>query len=213
MSDPRFLVTWLASSAASLAVVALDLQSRNRGLGNTMKLVWLLTVLYSGPLGLLVYWSSGRRQISDDALWRRGLRSTAHCYSGCGLGEMLGVTISVGAFAAGAWVTAVITFLMAYAMGLAFTIKPLMDDGVSFPRALRDGVWSESASIVVMEAVAILVDLSLAGDAGLDTIQFWTSLIVSLSVGFIAAYPVNLALIHLGVKRGMHDPRNQPLPA
>lgn len=33
------------------------------------------------------------------------------------------------------------------------------------------------------------------------------ALVASLSVGFIVAYPVNAALVTLGVKEGMMDPR------
>jgi hypothetical protein len=45
-----------------------------------MKFVWGFTVLYSGPVGLAVYWYSGRSQIRRDSLWRRGFRSVCHCY-------------------------------------------------------------------------------------------------------------------------------------
>ena len=37
---------------------------------------------------------------------------------------------------------------------------------------------------------------------------FWSSLVFSLSVGLIAAYPVNVLLIRLGVKKGMHSPKH-----
>ena len=36
---------------------------------------------------------------------------------------------------------------------------------------------------------------------------FWSSIIVSLSCGLFAAYPVNLLLLKFGVKEGMMDPR------
>ena len=36
---------------------------------------------------------------------------------------------------------------------------------------------------------------------------FWSSLIVSLTAGLVAAYPVNVLLIRFGVKEGMMDPR------
>lgn len=38
--------------------------------------------------------------------------------------------------------------------------------------------------------------------------RFWASLVVSLSVGLFAAYPVNLLLIRFGIKEGMHDPKH-----
>lgn len=85
---------------------------------------------------------------------------------------------------------------------------PLVRDGVRPGRALRDAAYSESASIAVMEVVAIGVDLWLAGDAGLGEPLFWPSLALSLSLGLAAAYPVNVWLVRSGVKEGMADPRS-----
>lgn len=61
-----------------------------------MKSVWGFTLLYTGPLGLAVYWYSGRSQIRRDSLWRRGFRSVCHCYSDWGAGEVTGVIIALG---------------------------------------------------------------------------------------------------------------------
>lgn len=79
-----------------------------------------------------------------------------------------------------------------------------MQQGVALLQALKDAVYTESASIAVMEIVAIGVDLFLAQGARMTDILFWSSLIFSLTMGFIAAYSVNVVLINLGVKEGMH---------
>ncbi|MEQ9123085.1 MAG: DUF4396 domain-containing protein, partial [Alphaproteobacteria bacterium] len=138
---------------------------------------------------------------------RRGARSTAHCYSGCGLGEIVGVTITVGILSLGNWWVAGVTFVLAYVAGFGMTVGPLMQEGVPLDTALRDALYSETASIAVMEIVAISVDLLLARNAGMAEPLFWASLIVSLTAGFVAAYPVNALLVRFGVKEGMHDPR------
>lgn len=36
---------------------------------------------------------------------------------------------------------------------------------------------------------------------------FWSSLVVALTMGLIAAYPVNVVLIRLGVKKGLLSPK------
>ena len=74
-------------------------------------------------------------------------------------------------------------------------------------QALWDAVYSETASITVMEVVAISVDIWLAGGATMGEALFWSSLVFSLSMGLLAAYPVNLLLIAWGVKEGMHSPK------
>lgn len=207
LSHPWFLGIWFLQAVVSMTALLRDLRQRNAHLPSLMKAVWTLTVLYSGLLGLAIYWSSGRKEIPDDADWRRGFRSVAHCYSGCGAGEVVGVVLSVGILALSTgWVVAM-TFGFAYTFGIALTAGPLMQGGVAFGEALFDAFTSETASIVVMEAVAIGSDLLLAGEAGMGDIRFWSSLIVSLTLGLLAAYPVNLLLIKLGVKSGMSDPR------
>lgn len=209
LSNPTVLSVWLFSVIISEFILIYDLTKNNPQIMKIMKLVWILTILYSGVVGLLIYQYSGRRQIPEDNLWRRGFRSVAHCYSGCGAGEIAGIFIAVGIFNLGNWPVAIITFVLAYVFGFALTIFPLMQDGESFSTAVKDALYSETASITVMEVVAIAVDLVLSGNSNIHHIKFWTSMIISLSLGLVAAYPVNVLLIHWGVKEGMHDPRHQ----
>jgi hypothetical protein len=208
LSSPWFLITWLVLMLPSQAVLWYDLRERNAHLMSLMKLVWTLTVLYSGPLGLAIYWTCGRKEISTDSLSRRAFRSVAHCYSGCGMGEIAGLFIAVGLLGLSTTWVVVITFALAYVAGYALTVGPLVQEGVSLDKALWDAFLAETPSITVMEIVAIGVDLTLAGSAGMGQPLFWSSLIVSLSCGLFAAWPVNAILIHYGVKEGMMDPRN-----
>lgn len=208
LQSPWFLVAWAALMLPSLALVLVDLRRNNSHLMPLMKWVWALTVVYSGPLGLAVYWWSGRKEIAADGTYRRAARSVAHCYSGCGMGEIIGLTLAVGVLALGTTATALMTFAFAYAAGFALTVGPLMQEGTGLGTASRDAVISETPSITIMEVVAIGVDLTLAGDAGPTQALFWSSMVVSLTCGLLAAYPVNIILIRMGVKEGMMDPRN-----
>jgi len=207
LSSPIVLLIWLVITATCLALLLRDLRVMNPEIAGLMRLVWFLTVLYSGVLGLALYWFTGRKQIARDSLWRRGARSTAHCYSGCGLGEILGVVITVGVLSLGTWWVAGITFLLAYAFGYALTVGPLMQEGVPLSTALWDAFASETASITMMEVVAIASDIWLSKGATMDQTIFWTSMAVSLSLGLAAAYPVNVLLIRFGVKERMHSPK------
>lgn len=210
LSNPIVLIVWLALVAASVVVLIYDLRRRNPYIMPLMKWVWCFTVLYSGPVGLAIYYYSGRQQIRQDSLWRKGFRSVAHCYSGCGAGEIVGVFITVGLLSLNNWWVAGTTFVLAYVAGFALTIGPLMQEGMGFRQALKDAVYSESASIVMMEIVAIGVDLGLSGGARMHELLFWSSLVFSLTMGLVAAYPVNLLLIRKGVKEGMMNPQHAP---
>ncbi|MFB6109689.1 MAG: DUF4396 domain-containing protein [Halodesulfurarchaeum sp.] len=206
LTSPLVLGIWSVLVVSSLAVLGYDLSVNNRAIAPLMKFVWGLTVLYSGPIGLAVYAYSGRRQIARDSLWRRGFRSVAHCYSGCGAGEVVGITVAAGILALSQTPVVLITFTFAYIFGYAMTVGPLMQEGTGLSEALRDAFWSETPSITVMEIVAISTDIWLAGEALMGEVLFWSSLIFSLSLGLIAAYPVNLYLVHRGVKEGMQNP-------
>src|SRR6056297_2860769 len=110
LSSSSFLIAWLVVALACIGLVIRDLMRANSGMGRLMKVVWVLTVAYSGPIGLLIYWKTGRQQIVRDTLWRRGWRSTAHCYSGCGMGEIVGLILAVGVLSLATWPTALVTF-------------------------------------------------------------------------------------------------------
>jgi hypothetical protein len=131
---------------------------------------------------------------------------TSHCYSGCGVGEVIGITATVIILSASTLWVVVATFALAYFFGFLFTIGPLMQDGAGFREAVEDALISETPSITIMEVVAIGTDLLLAGDAGWADPLFWTVLLFSLTIGFVAAYPVNVVLMALGVKEGMGNP-------
>jgi hypothetical protein len=209
LTNPWFLGVWVVLVIISLGVLIYDMRKHNPGIMSLMKAVWFLTVLYSGPIGLTIYYYSGRKQIRQDSLWRRGFRSTAHCYSGCGAGEVAGVVIAAGLLALSTWWVAAITFSLAYVAGYAMTVGPLVQEGVGLKQALWDAFYSETASITVMEVVAIGTDIWLAREATIGEPLFWSALAFSLTMGLIAAYPVNVLLVKFGVKEGMHNPKHR----
>jgi hypothetical protein len=206
LSSPTVVGIWAVLVLVSLAVLLWDLRKNNQAIASLMQGVWALVVLYSGPFGLAIYWYTGRTQISHDSLWRRGFRSTAHCYSGCGAGEIVGITLAQGILALGTAYVAGVTFAFAYLFGFALTVGPLMQEGVGFKEAMIDALYSETPSITIMEIFAIGTDLLLAADAHMGDLLFWSALVFSLSIGFLVAWPVNVALVHFGVKEGMSNP-------
>jgi hypothetical protein len=205
LSSPIVLGVWLVLIAVSLGVLWWDLRKRNQAIGPLMKLVWTLTVLFSGPIALAVYWWSGRTQIPHDSIWRGGWRSASHCYSGCGPGEVVGLIIAA-VIGVGIFGTVLLTFFFAYLFGYALNIGPLMEDGVPFGEAAKESLYSETLSIGVFEIVAVGADLILAPTAGVTSVLFWMALFVSLSIGYLLVYPLNAGLISRGVKGGMSNP-------
>jgi hypothetical protein len=207
LTNPIVVAVWVVLVIGSLAVLGWDIHENNATMVPLMKFVWTLTVVFSGPIALAAYWYSGRSQISHDSFWRGGWRSTAHCFSGCGIGEVVGVLLfsTVLAFT-GTIGLAIGTFVLAYLGGVVLNVGPLLQEGVAFREAMIDTFYSETASITVMEIAAIGTDLLIAGGAGITELLFWTGMVLSLTVGFLVAFPLNVLLVSWGVKGGMQDP-------
>ena len=75
-----------------------------------------------------------------------------------------------------------------------------MRGGIAFATAVGLALASDTLSIAVMEIVDNTIVLIWPGamDAGLADILFWGSLAIALAIAFVAAFPVNRALIARG---------------
>ena len=133
------------------------------------------------------------------SLNRVALSATAHCLTGCAIGEVLGVMIGT-ALGWGNFETIVLAIALAFLFGYSLTMLPLLRAGLAFAAAVPLALASDTLSIAVMELVdnAILLVVPGAMDAGLDTLLFWASLAVALLIAGMAAYPVNRYLIARG---------------
>jgi hypothetical protein len=133
------------------------------------------------------------------SLNRVALSATAHCLTGCAIGEVLGVMIGT-ALGWGNLETIVLAIALAFLFGYSLTMLPLLRAGLAFAAAVPLALASDTLSIAVMELVdnAILLVVPGAMEAGLDTLLFWVSLAFALLIAGMAAYPVNRYLIARG---------------
>jgi hypothetical protein len=125
--------------------------------------------------------------------------ATVHCLTGCSIGEILGMVIGT-ALGWGNTATIVLAVVLAFAFGYALTMLPLLRNGIELSRAMKLAFASDTVSVTIMEIVDNLIMVVIPGamDAGLDTPLFWGSLVVSLLLAGVAAYPVNRWLIARG---------------
>jgi hypothetical protein len=133
------------------------------------------------------------------SLNRVAFSATAHCLTGCAIGEVLGVIIGT-ALGWGNLETIVLAIVLAFLFGYSLTMLPLLRAGLALAAVLPLAFASDTLSIGVMEIVdnAIILVIPGAMEAGLDEILFWASLAFSLVVAFAAAFPVNRWLIARG---------------
>ena len=131
--------------------------------------------------------------------YRLAAMATSHCLTGCAIGEVAGLAIATAA-GWGNVASIAIAVVLAFLFGYAFTLQSLLRGGVGLRRAIRIALVADTLSIAVMEIVdnAFVLIYPGAMDAGLGDGLFWWSLAVALAIAWVAAYPVNLALLRRG---------------
>jgi hypothetical protein len=135
----------------------------------------------------------------DASLNRLAFSATAHCLTGCAIGEVLGMIIGT-ALGWGNFATIALAIVLAFFFGYSLTMLPLLRSGMALAAVLPLAFASDTLSITVMEIVDNLVLLVIPGamEAGLTSLLFWGSLAFALAVAFVAAFPVNRYLISRG---------------
>jgi Domain of unknown function (DUF4396) len=133
------------------------------------------------------------------SLNRLAFSATAHCLTGCAIGEVLGMVIGT-AFGWGNLATIVLAVVLAFLFGYSLTALPLLRAGLALATVAPLAFASDTLSITIMEIVDNLIVLVIPGAmaAGLGSLLFWGSLALALAIAFVAAYPVNRWLIARG---------------
>jgi hypothetical protein len=137
--------------------------------------------------------------LSGTELTRSAVSATAHCLTGCAIGEVLGLVIGTAL----GWAntpTIIAAVVLAFLFGYSLTVHPVLASGVPLRTAIHVAIAADTASISVMEIVDNIIVLAIPGamDAGLSKPLFWGSLALSLAVAFGATVPVNRWLISRG---------------
>ena len=133
------------------------------------------------------------------SLNRVAFSATAHCLTGCAIGEVLGLVIGT-ILGWGTFATIVLAVVLAFFFGYSLTMLPLLRSGLALATVLPIAFAADTLSITVMEIVDNLIILIIPGamEAGLTSLLFWGSLAFALAVAFVAAFPLNRWLIARG---------------
>jgi len=129
------------------------------------------------------------------------VQATLHCLMGCGIGEVAGIIIG-RLLGLDTVTTMILAVSLGFVFGLALGIRPLLKGKIGFSKSLKIVLASEGLSILVMESAEVLTEIYTPGvmAAGLDEGIFWLGMLLALSAGFLAAFPVNVYLIGKGVR-------------
>lgn len=220
LSASTFSSAWLALSLASACVVAWDVTlGGHRQKMAIMSVVWPLTMLYWGPVGLALYFSFGRQQqraiahIQQDEplMWRAAFLGATHCGAGCALGDFIGEWLafwlgwSIGGSALAAKLA--VAFTLAYFIGIVFqyfSIAPMR--GLDLRAGIIAAIKADTLSLLAYEIGmfgAMIAFAELASPLDPTDPTYWVRMQVAMIAGFVTTYPVNWWLIRRGTKEKM----------
>lgn len=211
------LWVWFALTAVSTAYVAYDLVTRTPEM-KVMKWGWALVVLYTGPVGLVVYWLScrepapGAHEKFVAPLWKQTVGSTIHCLAG----DATGVIVAAAATSLlrlPMGVDAAVEYVVGFAFGLFVFQALFMKDmlGGSYWQAVRGTVLAEwlSMNAVMAGMVPVMVILMTRRHGAMEptSLEFWGVMSLATLVGAALAFPINWWLVRAGLKHGMGTER------
>lgn len=211
------LLIWFGLTFLSVAFVAWDLLTRTPEM-KVMKLGWILVVLYTGPVGLLVYWISCREPAPGTherfvaPLWRQAVGSTIHCMAGDATG-IIAAAIVTSALHLPMGVDCLVEYVAGFAFGLfvfqALFMKEIL--GTSYGQAVLRTWLPEwlSMNAVMAGMIPVMVVLMTRHMEAMEpgSPRFCGVMSLASLVGAVMAYPVNYWLVKVGLKHGMGTER------
>ena len=207
------LAVWYLLTAGSLAVLFWDLFT-NTPTGNIMKLAWGLVVLYTGPIGLVVYLLSCREPLpgTHDAFikshWKQATGSLLHCVAGDATGIIVSAAIVYG-LALPNGIDLIIEYISAFLVGL-FVFQALFMVGMyggNYLMAVRKTFFAETVSMnmvmVGMIPTMLLLMHAIPEAENPFRAEFWGVMSLATIAAMITAYPINSWMVRRGLKHGM----------
>jgi Domain of unknown function (DUF4396) len=217
------LVAWVSLVVAALSTlwITYDVMRHPQKMG-VMNLVWPITALYSGLLGLWAYLRMGRPSArdaggshdpDDEPFWQVAAKAATHCGSGCTLGDLAAewfvVLVPLTLFGHHIFATWVLDFVLAYLIGIAFqyfTIAPMRN--LSLWQGIGAAVKADTLSLAAWQVgmygwMAIVVFVLAGHEIPKTDPIFWFMMQIAMLVGFATALPVNAWLVRAGIKEKM----------
>ena len=207
------LLIWYILTAASLIVLIWDLLSNTPAMG-VMKLAWVLIILYTGPVGLVLFLLACRQPLPGTheqfiaPHWKQAIGSMMHCVAGDATGIILAAAI-VYHFGLPNGIDLIIEYAAAFVVGLlvfqALFMKSML--GGRYFLAVRKTFFAETVSMnmVMLGMIPTMVILMsrVPGSDNPTNPTFWGVMSLAALAGMATAYPINSWMVARGLKHGM----------
>lgn len=225
-------VVLLVTGGVSALVIVVDVIKHPQKMG-IMNVVWPVTATFGTLLVLWAYYRHGRptagnRPRSDQA--ESGFpvmvgKGALHCGSGCAIGDVLAEWLAFAFPVIAVWLgwhwifpektfaVWVLDFVFAFALGIVFQYFAIVPMRQVSPRegliaALKADTLSLAAWQVGMYGAMAFFQFDLyphafGVKAEVDSVEFWFTMQIAMTAGFLTSYPVNWWLISAGIKERM----------
>jgi hypothetical protein len=221
------LLIWYILTAGSLMFVIWDLLYTTPAMW-VMKLAWILIILYTGPVGLVLYLLACRQPLPGKheqfiaPHWKQAIGSMMHCVAGDATGIILAATI-VFHFGLPNGIDLIIEYSAAFVVGL-LVFQALFMKSMLVGRyflAVRKTFFAETISMnmvmVGMIPTMIILMYRLPGSDNPTNPIFWGVMSLATMAGMVTAYPINSWMVARGLKHGMMTapspgPASSPTP-
>lgn len=209
---------WLALAFLCAAATALLLYVSPQKMW-IMNVVWPITALYWGALGLWGLWDMGappvkpsKRQSPMKPFWQQVAVAVTHCGAGCTLGDIVGEWLVFACgwtlFGEKLYAELLVDFPLAFGLGIVlqyFTIAPMRGLGVK--EGVAAAVKADTISIVAFEVglfgwMALDAFVLFPGES-IASWNHWFQMQIGMVVGFFTSYPANWLLLRKGWKEPM----------
>jgi len=220
--------TSLFVAAICCLIVALHVAAHRQHMW-IMNIVWPVTMLYAGPIGLWAYYRWGTLSTRQEMLaakqrgekppakqkpfWQMVAFGATHCGSGCTLGDIAAETflifVPLTLFGKPIFAGWALDYVVALLLGVAFqyfTIKPMR--GLSVGAGLKAAIKADFLSLTAWQVgmygwMAIVVFVIFGHELQKTTPVFWFEMQIAMLCGLLTSYPVNWWLLRRGIKEKM----------
>jgi hypothetical protein len=219
----------LAAGFASSLIIILDIAAGHRQYMKIMNIVWPVTALYSGPLGLWAYYKMGRLSTSRRVreakahgevppgkrkpFWQSVMAGATHCGSGCTLGDIVAewfvFFVPLTLFGERVFAAWAIDYVLAFLFGIAFQYFTIRPARKLSPRAgLVAAVKADTLSLTAWQVgmygwMAVAIFVIFGRDIPKTNPVFWFMMQLAMLAGLLTSYPVNWLLLRKGIKEAM----------
>lgn len=206
------MLLWFIQVALSVAFVAVDI--RRTPESTVMKWGFVVVTLFMGPIGLFLYLVACREGLPGTHAqyvrprWKQVVGSTMHCVAGDGIGILVAAAVTT-ALGVPAWLEIggeyLVGFLFGWTVFQSLFMKSMAGGsyGISLRRTFLPEFVSMNGVMGGMVALSMPWRHTLGGLDSPAHAEFWFVMSLSLTLGFIVAYPLNWWLVSAGLKHGM----------